>query len=136
MKDKYPFRCESNPEVEYIRNTGKVKEALALVGYLWPSLCILYVSIVMFLLYRAVRDIEVNAEKYSFVAKFKGHNKKKTRKRSRRVMIQGILYSLAMVLTWGFTFTNIILFLVSNKTYQVIQSIVFVFIHFRAPSIS
>jgi len=77
----------------------------------------------MFRVYRAVRDIEINAEKYSFLAKFKGHNKKKTRKRSRRVMIQGILYSVAMVLTWIFTFITVVIMFISKGSIKVIHSL-------------
>ena len=53
------------------------------------SLC--YVSITMFLVFRAVYNVEKQAEKYTF-AKYTKSNKN-TMGMSRRIMIQGILYS-------------------------------------------
>ena len=41
-------------------------------------------------------------------------------KRSRRVMIQGVLYSVAMILTWTFTFVFYFIILISGKLNLVI----------------
>jgi hypothetical protein len=54
----------------------------------------------MYRVYKHVRTVEKNSLKFSFIARFKTENYKKTRKRSRRIMIQGTLYSLSMVVLW------------------------------------
>jgi len=125
----YPYGCGSNPEVECTRNGTKLNRILTWTAYSWPSICILYISITMFRVYRTVRNVEVNAEKYSFVASFRAHklDKKKSRKRSRRVMTQGILYSAAMVLTWGFTFIFAMIVVFTNKINLVMNMIALVF---------
>mmetsp|Transcript_24856 Transcript_24856/g.37145 ORF Transcript_24856/g.37145 Transcript_24856/m.37145 type:complete len:244 (-) Transcript_24856:173-904(-) len=87
----------------------------------FPLLSIIYVSITMFRVFRKVRDVEVNAMRYSFIALHRGYDKKKTTKISRRVMIQGILYSVAMILTWIFSILSIIVFLTTKQTNQVIR---------------
>jgi hypothetical protein len=51
------------------------------------------------MVYKSVSNIEIQAHKYTF-ASFRFQ--KNDRKRSRRVMIQGILYSLALFLTYTF----------------------------------
>ena len=48
------------------------------------------------------------------MARHRVQDKKKTMKRSHRVMIQGVLYSVAMILTWTFTFTRIVILLISS----------------------
>jgi hypothetical protein len=58
-----------------------------------------YISVTMFMVYRSVSNIEIQAHKYSF-ASF--GSQKNNRMRSRRVMIQGVLYSLALFLTYIF----------------------------------
>ena len=58
----------------------------------------------MFDIYKNVNDIEINVEKYSFMAKFKSQQKKKTTKRLHRgvTIQQGILYSTIMILLYIF----------------------------------
>ena len=69
----------------------------------------------MTVVYRYVCDIERKALKFSFLATLQGQNRKKTMKRSRRVMIQGALYSLAMVLLYIFGFLANIVAMITKK---------------------
>ncbi len=84
----------------------------------------IYVLITMFRVYMAVRTIEVTAEKYNFRATRWGLNKKKSRKRSRRIMIQGVLYSMAMALTWIFIFIHVVVYWTTNSTNFVFMVII------------
>ena len=59
-------------------------------------LVLFYVSIAMLMVYLKVRSVEKNAEKYSF-ARFTS-SQKKNMKMSRRVMLQGVLYSGILIL--------------------------------------
>ena len=77
----------------------------------------------MYAVYKAVRDTERNAQKYSFLAKFQAQNKKRIMKRSRRVMIQGILYSATMVFLYVFGIINITYAFITKKEHLVIQII-------------
>ena len=69
----------------------------------------------MFVVYRHVRDVERKALKYSFLARLRGKNNKKNMKRSRRVMIQGILYSVTMLLLYIFVFIHVIVAMITKK---------------------
>lgn len=69
----------------------------SIVSYLC-SLC--YVSIVMFLVYRHVNNIEKEASKYSFAARHHSvvsNTNATVMKMSRRVMLQGILYGFLLL---------------------------------------
>ncbi len=111
----YPLHCdEPEIEVECIRGGSKMNNVLFIVGALIPLICIIFVSITMFRVYRTVREAEVNAEKYNFLAKFRGSDKKKSRKMSRRVMIQGIAYSAVMIILWLLIFIEITIYYVTN----------------------
>jgi len=113
----YPFFCNRpGSEVQCIRGGKAIAKILTLSALSIPLLSIIYVSITMFRVFRKVRDVEVNARRYSFIALHRGYDKKKTTKISRRVMIQGILYSVAMILTWIFNVANIIIFFASSQT--------------------
>jgi hypothetical protein len=54
----------------------------------------------MYIVYRSISTIELQAQIYSFP---RYRSRDSDRKRSRRVMLQGILYSLALILTYTFT---------------------------------
>jgi hypothetical protein len=95
----YPWGCDQR-NMECIRGNINREWYYWFVFFLITLFAIAYVSIVMFIVYKDVRNIEQKALKYSFIARFHDENTKKTRKRSRRVMIQGILYSTTMVLLW------------------------------------
>lgn len=103
----YPWGCDQPESEEECSRGASNRRIYYLAIYLLNLLCIIYVSASMLFVYTGVRNIEINAEKYSFVARFQA-DKKKTRKRSRRVMLQGILYSAAMVLLWLFTAIRIL----------------------------
>lgn len=85
-----------------------------------------YVSVSMFAVYKSVRSIEKNAEKYNFMKRFQTQKSKKTMKRSRRVMIQGILYCASMLFVTLFGFTNFIHRLITRKSILAMQMLVFV----------
>ncbi len=112
----YPFGCDGpETEVECIRGGSATTNA---VFFVLPSVhitAILFVSITMFRVYRTVHEVEVNAEKYSFLAKYRGNDKKKSRKMSRRVMMQGIAYSAVMILLLLFYFIWIVIYFVTNR---------------------
>ena len=83
-------------------------------------LATIYVAVTMFVVYTTVRDIERKAEKYCFLAKFRAHSRKKTMKRSRRVMIQGLLYSVVMVMLYLPLCINIIINMIGKDRKLVI----------------
>ena len=56
----------------------------------------------MFVVYKYVRDVEQKALQYKFLVRLQGQNKKKTMKRPCRVMMQGILYSVTMLMLYIF----------------------------------
>jgi hypothetical protein len=110
----YPRGCDQpESEVECIRGAFNNRIYYLAINLI-NLLCIIYVSASMFFVYTGVRNIEIRAEKYSFMARFQA-DKKKTRKRSRRVMLQGILYSAAMVLLWIFTAIRILHVLILKR---------------------
>ena len=121
----YPRGCDTpGSEGECVRGNidGKI---VASPIFLVNVMCIIYVAVSMFAVFKAVRDIERNALKYSFVARFYERDKRKTMKRSKRVMIQGILYSATMLLLFLFGFANIIYSTITKKK-NVILSLIFV----------
>jgi hypothetical protein len=67
--------------------------------YLTIFLAIGYISVTMYMVYKSVSKIEIQAHRYSFNSY---RSKVTDRKRSRRVMLQGALYSLALILTYIF----------------------------------
>ena len=120
----YPYGCmEPESEVECIRDTyPNMFYWLALQSVILLS--IIYVSVLMFVVYRYVRDTERMAAQYSFVARFRAQNEKKTMKRSRRVMIQGILYCVAMVLLYIFTYIQIVVLMITKKRIPMLDLII------------
>ena len=69
----------------------------------------------MFVVYIHVRGIEQKALRFSFLARLQDLNRKKIMKRSRRVMLQGILYCVAMVLLYIFGFIYSIILMIMKK---------------------
>ena len=62
----------------------------------------------MYVVYKAIRKIEASAHRYSFIARFNTlEGRRRSMKRSRRVMIQGIMYSVTMLLIFLFGFIHI-----------------------------
>jgi hypothetical protein len=102
--DPYPFGC-TNPELSIECIRGGNTDAL----FWWINICtggfiflaISYISVTMFMVYRSVSNIEIQALKYS-ITRFRSQTQKTDNERSRRVMLQGVLYSLALVLTYIF----------------------------------
>jgi hypothetical protein len=60
-----------------------------------------YISVTMYMVYRSISDIEKQAHRYSFASYTRSHNNDP--KRSRRVMLQGVLYSLGLFITFIFS---------------------------------
>ncbi len=112
----YPLGCNRpGSEVECIRGGRMVNRIFAIIRVTIPLICVLFVSITMFRVYTSVRKVEKDALKHSFLSRFREQDKKRTMKRSRRVMIQGILYCAAMILTWIFVFINVITKMATNE---------------------
>jgi hypothetical protein len=91
----YPLECtDPDSSVECIRY-GRPSVAKifhwSFAGILIFALC--YVSVTMFMVYRSVSKIEIQAHRYSFAIY---RSQRNNRMRSRRVMLQGVLYSLAL----------------------------------------
>lgn len=53
--------------------------------------------VVMFMVYKYIRDIEVRASRFTFTS-YRSRSQRAERIRSRKVMIQGIMYAVAMLL--------------------------------------
>ena len=112
----YPWYCDAlGSQVECIRGINGRNLLYWFVIQILFLFATIYVSVSMTVVYRYVCDIEKKALKYSFLATLQGQNRKKTMKRSRRVMIQGALYSLAMVLLYVFGFIHTIIGLTTQK---------------------
>eukprot|EP00551_Chaetoceros_affinis_P012661 CAMPEP_0203663660 /NCGR_PEP_ID=MMETSP0090-20130426/1220_1 /ASSEMBLY_ACC=CAM_ASM_001088 /TAXON_ID=426623 /ORGANISM="Chaetoceros affinis, Strain CCMP159" /LENGTH=411 /DNA_ID=CAMNT_0050526651 /DNA_START=137 /DNA_END=1369 /DNA_ORIENTATION=+ len=134
----YPIECKyPGSNVECIRGGNNQQLYFGILYFFNILFAILYVSISMFHVYKTVITIERNSEKYSFVFTLtrlrrrqhdggeeswvQEHNNKKRRKnlrkRSRRVMVQGLLYSVAMILISIFPLVAFLQFLIrSNET--------------------
>jgi hypothetical protein len=107
----YPFECtDPNSSIECIRGNPTIALFLgvSLTGFLFLAIC--YISVTMYRVYSSVSNIEKQAHKYSFTSY---RSPTKCRKRSRRVMLQGVLYSLALFFSWIF----VILEICSNGAY-------------------
>ena len=100
----YPLGCEKEKS-DLVGGTCerggltsfKMFTILYMITYL-VSQC--YVIVTMFIVYRAVFSVEKNAEKYSF-ARYSSTQSSRLLM-SKRVLIQGILYSAVLVLTMMF----------------------------------
>ena len=111
----FPWGCdEPESEVECIRGIYN-NDFYWLAAQSLLTLAIIYVIVSMFVVYRYVRDTEQKASQFNFLARFQGQNSKKTMKRSRRVMIQGVLYSVAMLLLYIFIFFYAIVFMIIKR---------------------
>jgi hypothetical protein len=98
----YPIGCiHPDSSIECIREFNTTHQFLwfviGLLGFLF--LVISYISVTMFMVYRSISNIEIQAQKYS-IARYR--SQKNDNKRSYRVMLQGVLYNLALFLTWVF----------------------------------
>jgi hypothetical protein len=82
--------------VECIRGSPNIFRFTLLVVLTILVLAVLYVCITMYKVYRSVSDIEIRARRYSLATYFR--QDVNYRMRSRRVMIQGILYSAVLIL--------------------------------------
>ena len=123
---KYPWGCDAlGSQVECIRGINGRNLLYWFVIQILFLFATIYVSVSMTVVYRYVCDIERKALKYSFLATLQGQNRKKTMKRSRRVMIQGALYSLAMVLIYVFGFIHTIVAITAQKHIEVLLLITF-----------
>ncbi len=114
----YPLGCNKpGSEVECIRCRNMLPPTITNILFV---ICIIYVLIATFLLVKSVRQTEVNALRYSFTARVRGIDKKKHFKRSRRIMIQGILYSIAMAIVWSPVLINVINLNITKKPNPVV----------------
>jgi hypothetical protein len=98
----YPIECtDPDLSVECIRGGNPSVTWLFFVAFLSStSLGIGYVFVTMYIVYRSISNIEIQAHEYSFA---RYTSQKSDRKRSRRVLLQGILYSSALFLVYIFT---------------------------------
>lgn len=95
--------------------------------YLVIILSIFYVAVVMFQVYKGVNSIERKSERYSFVRYTAATKKKKKMDMSQRVMIQGLLYTLALILIFLFPLIGIIMVLVTGKSVVVVDFLIVTF---------
>jgi hypothetical protein len=125
----YPFGCDlPNSTVSCIRGSGMDSYITFYTIYSVVYIgTIIYVSILMFAVFRFVHRIEVDAEKYSFMARFNQNYKNKTRKRSRRVLIQGILYFLASFLIFIWPLIGFISLVAKQKRSLTVYVLVAIF---------
>jgi hypothetical protein len=94
----YPIECtDPDSTVECVRGSPNVYQYTYLSITAAIFLAIVYVCTTMFMVYRSVSRIEKQAHKYSFARYM---SKKNDRKRSHRVMLQGVLYSLVLLLIY------------------------------------
>jgi len=99
----YPFGCDSPESSTECQRGLSPRQVLIFFGIavVIMFLCICYVLLIMFMVYRAVRDIENRAAQYS-IAQYRprqssnNNNSNSHNSRSRRIMVQGILYSVIL----------------------------------------
>jgi hypothetical protein len=127
IAEPYPQGCDDlGSEVECIRGNLN-KELVAFPLLLVNLICIVFVSISMYVVYKAVREIEAKAHRYSFTARFNTlEGRRRSMKRSRRVMIQGIMYSVTMLLIFLFGFIHIFYTKVTKSDDNIITGLVWV----------
>jgi hypothetical protein len=118
---EYPLYCHrSKSTVECIRGKPNAYKFIMLACFFCVCLAVLYVSITMSMVYKSVSDIEKKARRYSFPGLTNrspvGDSPRRIsltnvhqRSRSRRVMIQGILYSAALLLINIFAVINVVM---------------------------
>ena len=85
---------ESHTE-KYIFTIRAWEPVLLLLFFIILVFSLYYVTIAMYLVYRTVRNGEVEVERYSF-ARYTLLSRQKNMELSHRVMVQGILYSAAL----------------------------------------
>jgi hypothetical protein len=105
---QYPKECTfPDSSVECIRGATNNAVALFMAAtfFVTPFLAIVYISITMHMVYKTMSKIETQSFRYSFAAY---RRQKSDMRRSRRVMIQSILYNLALFLTCIFNISNAI----------------------------
>jgi len=88
-----------------------------IVTHYWGSIifdicAILYVAIVMYIVYKYVLSLEKTKDKISFtasisVSSLSRKSLRRKREKSRRIMVQGILYSMSMFVTYFPTFITV-----------------------------
>jgi hypothetical protein len=107
-KIKYPLECSlPGSSVECVRGSNTNAFWTLHVAYIVIIiLALCYICIIMYMVYRSVADIEIQAQKYTF-ARYRSQNN--DRKRSRRVMLQGLLYSSALILVYLFPILMILM---------------------------
>ncbi len=69
----------------------------------------------MSIVYRSVRKIEIDADRFSF-HRHRFNSDNADRKRSRRVALQGMLYSVILFVTKLFDYINFFTFLANNRS--------------------
>jgi hypothetical protein len=118
----YPEGCnEPDSQLDCIR--GENDDVYRFIRIGMTLFSIIYISVSMAAVYISVRNAEKNFIQCSFSSRLRVQNEKKLMKRSRRVMIQGILYSSALILLYVFEIINLTVRLITNHDTQVLLRI-------------
>ena len=120
----YPDDCQKSDSLKCLRGGNNVHEYFWVFTVFCFVLAILFVSISMFNVYKTVQNIEEQSFQYSF-ARYR--NQSNYYKRSQRIKIQGMLYGLALVLTYNFPILFYFIWLVSGDVYAIIDVLISVF---------
>ncbi len=75
---------------------------IGMLSFLLYVLTVIYVMVVMYMVYKHIRDIEKKAQAYTFTSHRSSDRtiRATERKRSQRVMIQGVMYAVALLLVF------------------------------------
>lgn len=125
----YPIDCEL-PETPYECTRGNIVPSALIMGIniLTVFFSIFYVVVAMFKVYKSVNCIERRSERYSIVRYTQSNAKKKmNREMSQRVMIQGVLYTLALILIFLFPIIGVIMVVVTGQSNAVVDVLVVIF---------
>ena len=116
----YPSDCKSN----CIRGGNGAHEYFWAMVVLFQCCTVIYVCTTMYMFYKSVHEIERASDKYSarYILE-----QKKDRKRSKRFMLQGILYTAAAIFIWFFPLVFYIYYRITKGTHSLINTLIFVF---------
>ena len=119
IEREYPIGCSLSDEVECVRG-GHGYHAYVFYFFIANTFgSLFFVLIVMFITYKHVDEIEQKAEMYS-IHRFSTDTVPNNNRRSRLILRQGILYSLALFLVWLFPLVYMCMIIAEKVSYVVV----------------
>eukprot|EP00551_Chaetoceros_affinis_P019059 CAMPEP_0203717028 /NCGR_PEP_ID=MMETSP0092-20131115/1607_1 /ASSEMBLY_ACC=CAM_ASM_001090 /TAXON_ID=426623 /ORGANISM="Chaetoceros affinis, Strain CCMP159" /LENGTH=488 /DNA_ID=CAMNT_0050595749 /DNA_START=29 /DNA_END=1495 /DNA_ORIENTATION=+ len=128
LTQAYPIGCDEPSSLyDCERGNPLIFKILSSSCGLIVTFSITYVIVAMSIVYMHMYNLEQKALMYSFVSFIR--SKQKERKRSRRVMVQGILYTVVLVFINLFLLVGVLLIALANKYVVIILNMSNLFLH-------